>query len=107
VHSNETRKLVTGTIPLTGALGDKLGLDKLGHLEPDIVVPYLRQHLHWRIQKHDNTPIERKDIPSLKISVGHALVEVPQTAAEFPSWGKIELSLGVTTGRLGGANEAD
>jgi hypothetical protein len=38
-------------IPLTGALGDKLGKDKLRELEPDIVVPYLQKNLHWRVQK--------------------------------------------------------
>jgi len=105
--ANEARKLVTGTIPLTGALGDKLGAEKLAHLEPELVGPYLKANLHWRIQKHDNTVIERSEIPSLKISVGHALVEVPESVADFPSWGKIHINLGVTTGRPGGADEED
>lgn len=46
----ETHKIVTGTIPLTGALGDHLGAKKIENLSPDEVVPYLRKELHWRIQ---------------------------------------------------------
>jgi tyrosinase len=46
----EAHKLVTGTIPLTGALGDKLGKYKIGSLEHAEVIPYLKKELHWRIQ---------------------------------------------------------
>jgi tyrosinase len=51
VHANEEHKLVTGTIPLTGALGDKFGQAQIAHLEPEVVVPYLQKNLHWRLQK--------------------------------------------------------
>jgi tyrosinase len=57
--------------------------------------------------QNDGTAIDRSQVPSLKISVGHALVEVPATAADFPSWGDIHIALGVTTGRPGGAEEED
>jgi len=107
LSANEARKLVTGTIPLTGALGDKLGQEKVAHLEPETVEPYLKKNLHWRIQKHDDTPIDRTAVPSLKISVGHAVVEVPDSVDKFPAWGSIDLSLGITTGRPGGAEDAD
>jgi tyrosinase len=107
LQSNHKQKLVTGTIPLTGALGDKLGAGKIANLNPDLVVPYLKDNLHWRIQKHDDTPIERSEIPTLKIAVGHAHVEPPTSVAEFPKWGEITLQHGVTAGRAGGASEED
>lgn len=99
---------MTGTIPLTGALGDKFPAQAAaGELEPDLVVPYLQKNLHWRIQKHDETPVEREDIPSLKVSVGHALVEIPTNIAEFPTWGEMSRATAVTAGRPGGASEND
>lgn len=46
----DNRGLVTGAIPLTGALGDRLGQDRIASLEPEEVIPYLTKELHWRIQ---------------------------------------------------------
>lgn len=103
----EAHKLVTGTIPLTGALGDRLGKDKVGALEPSQIVPYLKKELHWRIQRHDETVIERAEMPSLKISVAHVSVALPDNIAEFPKWGDSTKEAGVTTGRAGGATEND
>ncbi|KAG8829703.1 hypothetical protein FRB91_002786 [Serendipita sp. 411] len=101
----EAHKLVTGTIPLTGALGDKLGNDHV--LEPAEVVPYLKKELHWRIQGHDNRVIERADMPSLKVSVAHIKVAIPTSLGEFPEWSTGEKAPEVTTGRAGGATEND
>lgn len=99
---------MTGTIPLTGALGDKFP-DKAaaGKLEPDFVIPYLQRNLHWRIQKNDGTPVERAELPSLKVSVGHSLVAPPSDIAEFPTWGEATKETAVTAGRPGGAGEDD
>jgi len=103
----EKHKLVTGTIPLTGALGDRLGAAKVAHLSADEVVPYLRRNLHWRMQDQDGTEIHRVDVPSLKVSVAHSEVTAPTSLAEFPTWGEASNQTAVTTGRVGGANEND
>jgi len=105
IDHRERETEVTGTIPLTGALGEKFG--GVTDLKPQVVVPYLQKELHWRIVKHDGTVIEREQIPSLKLSVGHALVDVPDTDTEFPTWGHVEPQLDVTKGRPGGAAEVD
>jgi tyrosinase len=42
--------LVTGTVPLTEALTERLGKGKPEALEPTEVIPYLTKELHWRIQ---------------------------------------------------------
>ncbi|KAG8825286.1 hypothetical protein FRC17_008757 [Serendipita sp. 399] len=98
---------VTGMIPLTGALGDRLGKDKLRSLTPELVVPYLRRELHWRIQQNNGTVIERSEIPSLKVSVAHFVVTIPQKADEFPVWDDGHTHPEITDGRLGGANHND
>jgi hypothetical protein len=42
--------LVTGTVPLTEALSERLGKGNAAALEPAGVIPYLTQELHWRVQ---------------------------------------------------------
>ncbi|CCA72436.1 related to tyrosinase precursor (monophenol monooxygenase) [Serendipita indica DSM 11827] len=103
----ERHKLVTGTIPLTGALGDRLGKNKVSHLEPAEIIPYLKKELHWRIQDQDDVVIERDHIPSLKVSVAHVEVAIPESIAEFPVWSGGIKDPEITTGRLGGATEND
>ncbi|KIM27071.1 hypothetical protein M408DRAFT_173274 [Serendipita vermifera MAFF 305830] len=99
-------KLVTGTIPLTGALGDRLGKEKLASLEPEEIVPYLQKELHWRIQTSEKE-IERAELPSLKVSVAHAPVTLPASISELPVWGEAVKDFAVTAGRPGGAGEDD
>jgi tyrosinase len=41
--------IVTGSIPLTGALLDRI--PELQTLDPHAVIPYLQRHLHWRLNK--------------------------------------------------------
>jgi tyrosinase len=55
----------------------------------------------------DNKPIERADMPSLKVSVVHVPVSMPSTVSEMPTWGEATKHATVTTGRPGGASEAD
>jgi hypothetical protein len=46
-------------------------------------------------------------MPSLKVSVMHVPVSVPGTISEKPTWGEATNHAAVTTGRPGGASEAD
>jgi hypothetical protein len=59
------------------------------------------------LQKHDQTVIDREDISSLNIFVGHAVVKAPHSAEEFPVWGDVKIHLDVTSGRVGGADQED
>lgn len=46
--------IVTTSIPLTGALLDRIpdnSIPELQSLEPDIVVPFLNKKLHWRVNR--------------------------------------------------------
>lgn len=41
--------IVTASIPLTGALLDRI--PDLQTLDPDVVIPYLQKNLHWRCNR--------------------------------------------------------
>lgn len=49
ISDRERGTVVTGTIPLTGALGDKFG--NVYDLSPVKISPYLKRNLHWRVAK--------------------------------------------------------
>ncbi|KIM27070.1 hypothetical protein M408DRAFT_311628 [Serendipita vermifera MAFF 305830] len=102
----EDQLLVTGAIPLTGALGDRLGKDQIAQLNPDQITPYLTKELHWRIQTPTRV-VEREEIPSLKISVIHIPVSIPANLDTFPTWGHGTRHTAITTGRPGGLNDDD
>ena len=48
-HSHEQKKVVTGQIPITGELAERLG--GIHNLTPEKVNPFLNKNLDWRIQK--------------------------------------------------------
>ncbi|KAF8500075.1 hypothetical protein BU17DRAFT_72138 [Hysterangium stoloniferum] len=98
--AHDKRKIVRGNIPLTSVLGNRLGgIDKL---EPEKVTPYLEKNLHWAIQRHDTTVVDNKDVPGLKVTVGHVLVECPGGPGAFAKWGQVKVHKNVTSGRAGG-----
>ncbi|KAG9032088.1 hypothetical protein FRB95_001949 [Tulasnella sp. JGI-2019a] len=60
-----TDLVVEGYVPLTGSLADA-GVKSLGS---DVVVPYLKENLHWRIQKTDASIVEAKDMEEFEVGV--------------------------------------
>ncbi|KAG0641703.1 tyrosinase precursor [Tuber brumale] len=102
--------VVTGSIPLTGALLDRIpksSIPELNSLEPEAVISYLQSNLHWRCNKPDNTPIPREEIPSLKVGVASVPVEVPTPDHLLPKYGEWQPLYEVTAGRKAGLVEGD
>jgi tyrosinase len=113
--------IVTASIPLTGALLDRIS--DLQTLGSDIVIPYLQKQLHWRCNRvctlhmsdwptalttlirrtqPDGTPISRSDIPSLKVGVASVTVEVPTEDELLPRYLEWRPLYEVTSGRTCG-----
>ncbi|KAF8271967.1 tyrosinase [Lactarius quietus] len=70
--------------------------------EPDVVIPYLRENLDWRVQATDRTAVELDRFPSLEVTV----VAVPLTHAPgaiFPIAGHPQYHHHITHGRPGGS----
>ncbi|PWW80406.1 Di-copper centre-containing protein [Tuber magnatum] len=101
----ENGLIVTGSIPLTGALLDRI--PELNSLEPDHVIPYLQSKLHWRCNRPDNTAIPREEISSLKVGVASVPVEVPTPDHLLPRYGEWQPQYEVTAGRKAGVAEGD
>jgi tyrosinase len=77
-------------------------LSGLGSLEPDVVVPYLTQNLHWRVQKSNREVV---DLESLEVTVIATPLTYPPDAI-FPVPGPATRYNGITYGRRGGSRES-
>lgn len=106
----ENKLVVTASIPLTGALLDRIpddAIPQLQSLEPEVVIPFLQKELHWRINKVDGAAISRDDVPSLKVGVASVVVDVPEDHRELPTYRDWRPLYDVTRGRRRGIEDDD
>lgn len=102
--------VVTASIPLTSALLDLIPNDsipELQTLEPAVVTPYLTRHLHWRINRIDNSAVSREDVRSLKVGVASVIVDVPTDRRELPVYRSWVPLYDITRGRPRGIEDND
>lgn len=104
---HESGLIVSGTVPLTGALLDRIS--EIGSLEPNVVTPYLKKNLHWRIHKMDDahTNIPREGQGRVKFSVACAEVEAPKAKDALPVYGPWTTIYDITEGRPTGAGPGE
>jgi tyrosinase len=84
-----THLYVSGTVPLSTCLVNKVFSGELLSLEPRDVEPYLRQNLQKRIVGADGKVIDASTIEGLGIRIVSSLVRAPLTEDELPSWGRV------------------
>ncbi|KAF3937147.1 Tyrosinase [Dactylella cylindrospora] len=87
--------LVSGSIPLTSSLLNKVVTGELENLKPETVVPFLRKSLKCRVAKAENVPVDVLDVQGLKVQVAAASVVLPQSQTELPQWGEYEIKYDV------------
>ncbi|KAI9785255.1 MAG: hypothetical protein M1835_003372, partial [Candelina submexicana] len=90
---------VSGVIPLTTALLDDIQAGCIKSLDTAEVEPYLKQNLHWRVTRVDNTEVPLEHLPDLKISAVSSQVTKADCETDFPQWGNSTLLADVTTGK--------
>ncbi|PPQ98988.1 hypothetical protein CVT26_014415 [Gymnopilus dilepis] len=91
--------VVEGFVHLNRAIAKHSGL---ASLDSEVIEPYLKEALHWRVLKVDGQPI---DLRSLEVSVYTTPLSYP-SGAMFPVPGQRRHCRGVTHGRPGGCRRA-
>ncbi|KAF7358740.1 Tyrosinase [Mycena sanguinolenta] len=94
--------VVEGFVHLNEGINEHSGLHSL---EPDVVVPYLKHDLHWRVQKAGGEPVNLTDVPSLEVAVFATPLTFPPDS-DFPVPGERQQHHDITRGRQGGADAA-
>ncbi|GAB7366278.1 hypothetical protein MBLNU230_g7835t1 [Neophaeotheca triangularis] len=104
IRTHDKNVIVTGTIPLTSTLVDKVVSGELACLEEADVEAYLKQQLTWRVAMFDNSIIPPSAVGNLEISIATAEVEPAADEGAFPSWGDFKTLTAVTQGKPGGCS---
>ena len=82
---------VSGTVPLTADLVDKIATGDLPSLRPQHVEEYLKSNLHQRVLTVSGKVYDAADIDSLAMHVASSVVRAPATDEELPEWGRVEV----------------
>jgi len=91
-----------GFVHLNSSIAKRSGLSSY---EPEKVVPYLKEKLHWRVQSGNRGEVELGKLPSLEVTVAQTpLTQEP--GAPFPIPGRPVYHHHITYGRPGGARHA-
>ncbi|KAJ7480970.1 hypothetical protein FB451DRAFT_986454, partial [Mycena latifolia] len=93
---------VEGFVHLNEGIIENSGLHSL---EPNVVEPYLKNNLHWRVQKAGGQPIELSHVPSLEVTVFATPLSFPP-GSDFPVPGERQHHHRITAGRPGGSRDA-
>ncbi|KAF2173735.1 hypothetical protein M409DRAFT_16009 [Zasmidium cellare ATCC 36951] len=93
---------VTGSIPLTDGLLQKVHNGDLPGMSNAEVGSYLRESLKWRVALMDGTAVNAEDVADLAITVVSAQVQPSEAEDEFPSWHNFKELKSITHGRPGG-----
>ncbi|KAI0251651.1 photo-regulated tyrosinase [Lactifluus subvellereus] len=91
-----------GFVHLNSTIARRSGLSSY---EPNVVTPYLRDNLHWRIQGADRTAIAVERLPSLEVNVVQTTL-TQEPGSVFPIAGEPHYHHHITHGRPGGARHA-
>ncbi|KAG8900652.1 hypothetical protein FRB99_005831 [Tulasnella sp. 403] len=90
--------VVEGFVTLNEALSKHAHLSSF---DVDVVEPYLKKELHWRVQRADRTAVNTADLSTLEVVV-YALPMTFHRGDKFPSCGTPAHHHSITTGRQGG-----
>lgn len=102
-------------VPLTSKLMDYItseprsselirdGVKKtIDNLEPEEVVPFLKEHLQWRITDTSSNLLGHLEDSGLEIKVSDRLFEPPNADNLLGTYGRSEVHHDITHGKLGG-----
>jgi len=102
-NCSETAELITeGFVHLNTDIAERSGLSSF---EPNVVVPYLKENLHWRVQLDSRNAVDVTRLSSLEVTV-QAILLTQQPGEVFPIVGDPQYYHHITHGRPGGARQA-
>jgi len=101
-QSGNDNQIVKGSVILTEALQKKFSEGSLKGLETSDIVAYLKDNLHWRVQKGKDE-IPRENVPNFKVGVLSTEVKPAKSTDDFPTYvGGWKEHPEVTSGKPGG-----
>ncbi|KFA64002.1 hypothetical protein S40285_05491 [Stachybotrys chlorohalonatus IBT 40285] len=78
---------ISGTLPMTSALMERVATGELADLSPDTVVPYLRHMLRFKVWGSNHAQVDPTSVDGLYIMITSSDVSAPEELVELPAWG--------------------
>ncbi|RVD89014.1 uncharacterized protein DFL_000038 [Arthrobotrys flagrans] len=95
VDGGHMESIVSGIVPLTSCLLNKVVAGEIKDLEKETVVPYLKKNLKVRISLPDGESSEIKSVDKLTVRIAVAPVTLPASKEELPKYGEYEVQFDV------------
>jgi len=99
---SEADIVATGSVPLTRTLTQDIAAGVLAAMTESLVVPYLTEHLEWRVAGPDGGEVDPDTIPDFEISV-YASTAKPTSDDKLPVWSAFIPLAEITKSKAGGA----
>ncbi|KXS95512.1 hypothetical protein AC578_4625 [Pseudocercospora eumusae] len=99
---SKPRVKISGTVPLTDTLLEKVKSGELKSMDEHDVGPYLKANLHWRVATFDHKPVPIENMPDLSVVVTMALIKPAEYENQFPERSEFRELEHITKGRPGG-----
>ncbi|KXT05280.1 hypothetical protein AC579_8065 [Pseudocercospora musae] len=93
---------ISGTVPLTDTLLEKVKSGELKSMDEDDVGPYLKEKLQWRVATFDSKPVPVENMPDLSVVVTMAMIKPAESEDQFPERSELRELEHITKGRPGG-----
>lgn len=97
-----TDVLAAYSMPLTRALAEDVAAGALPSMDEATVVPYLEQHLNWRIVDGDGALVDPDAVPGFEVVVYSSTATPPREFA-LPDWSAFVPLADITEYKAGGA----
>ncbi|EME41685.1 hypothetical protein DOTSEDRAFT_73923 [Dothistroma septosporum NZE10] len=97
--------LATGAVPLTRTLQKLVTSGAIADMSEDSCVPWLKEHLVWKIIGPNGEAVEPTDVPGFKVSV-YSSTSTNAGSYSLPQWSSFLPHYQVTENKSGGASAA-
>lgn len=101
-NMNEKEVTISGSIPLTRTLTEKLGSGLLSELTEALVGPFLQSLLQWRILGPDGDSVDPDSVPGFLVSVFSTTATNPESDDSLPDYSEFVPLPIATHGKKGG-----
>lgn len=103
-NKTEHTLVAAGSVPLTRTLTALHHAGALPSLMESDAVPYLQEHLQWRINGPDGTEVDPSTVPGFEISVFASTATLGGSDFELPKFSEFIPLVEITQNKAGGAN---
>jgi tyrosinase len=96
--------IISGSIPLTRVLHEKLAAGIITSMAPEVVNAYLKANLVWKIASNTGDCVDPSTLKGFVVSVATTTAALPVDQSQLPVYSPFHLAVDITAGIAGGLN---